>query len=156
MRTDSDTLSADILDAVQKGILVSQHTVSTAIPETEVDGRCCYRITADWRNAPYKPGWITVSLHDLYHTFADAKAEIDRQRQEALRIYNLSDYDFSVEEIDHTLDRWIAIYHIPDDTVQETRQMLLSLPHVEEIVTRLYMGRLQWKYDRNKNWKDIS
>lgn len=155
-RTVPDTLSEDVLEAVRKGLLVSQETIRTAVPETETDSRGCYRITANWRNAPYKPEWITLSLNELFHTFREAQAEIDRQKQEAERLYNLSDYDFSVEDIDHTLNRWRTIYHIPDETVQETRQMLLSLPQVEDIVTRLYMGRFQWKYDRNRSWKDIS
>lgn len=155
-RTTPDTLSEDVLEAVQKGILVSRDAVRSVVPETESDSRrCYYRITADWRSAPYRPTYITMYLHELYHTYRDAQEEIERRRQEAIRLQNLSDYDFAVEEIDRTLDRWKAVYRIPDDVVRETRQKLLSLPETENVLVRLYMGNVEWRYERNKKWKSV-
>ena len=72
-------------------------------------------------------------------------AELERQA-------NLSDLEWSIEQIDHNLDR--AIF-LSDENKKEVRKFLMSQDRVEDIETRIYMGQLQWKYENNRRWVNI-
>lgn len=71
------------------------------------------------------------------------------------RIANLSDYDWSVEQIDKALEKLRVIMQYPEDRIQACREFLLSQDRVEDIDVRVSMKGLEWKYDRNKRWNTV-
>ena len=74
---------------------------------------------------------------------------------EFTRQANLSDYDWSVEQIDKTLNRWKKFVDASDKEVEQYRDWLLSMDNVEDIETRISNGNIQWKYWKNKKWNYI-
>lgn len=71
--------------------------------------------------------------HDAYY------AELERQSA-------LSDLEWSIEQIDKTLDRWKGLSGATDKEVQNYREWLLGMKRVEDLETRISGGCLQWKY----------
>ena len=67
----------------------------------------------------------------------------------------LSDYDWSVEQIDKTLDMWKAFNDASDKEVKAYRNWLLGMKDVENIETRLWGNEIQWKYWKNTRWNYI-
>jgi hypothetical protein len=84
------------------------------------------------------------------------RTELDAVFAEMKRQSELSDEEWSIEEIDKELDRHCAIYGIAPDVKERMRSYILEHDNVEDIVTRSCMGSFQWKYDRNKKWNTVS
>lgn len=53
-----------------------------------------------------KPKYQTILCHELYRTYKEAKKEVDENIEEFIRQSNLTDYEWSVEQIDKNLLRW--------------------------------------------------
>lgn len=117
-----------------------------------------------------KEGWRLVKRYDphkiiitstsirpyqCYTTFEEAQKEVDDYKAELQRQANLTDYEWSVELIDKELNRWQKLYGVPEDEKQKCRKWLLGMDNVEDLEVRLSMGGIQWKYDRNKKWRNI-
>jgi hypothetical protein len=68
---------------------------------------------------------------------------------------NLSDYDWSVEQIDKTLNHWQKFHDESNEKRLEYRNWLLGMKNVEDIETRFFNGEIQWKYWKNKKWNYI-
>lgn len=102
-----------------------------------------------------KRNYTTVVPYKLYHKFETAFAEVEANRAGFLRQASLSDYDWSVEQIDRTLNRWQYIYACLDSEVKQYRDWLLLRENVEDIEVRIFEGDIQWKYWKNKKWRNI-
>lgn len=146
---------AFILNAIEKGWLVKPSENDHAVFNSDIDKKYGWRIVRDYGSSEK---WYSeyVSEHFLYvyATYEEAQAELDAINAEYQRIAELSDYDWSVEQIDHTLDQWQIVGHT-DEERERIRSRLLALDNVDEIVTRCYLGHVQWKYDRNRRWLNI-
>lgn len=144
-----------ILEAIKDGSLVKVQENDHAHIETEIDKNKGWRIVRNYPFGEYHPTYESISFHEIYATYQEAKDVIDKIEAERKRQAELSDYEWSVEQIDHDLDRWARFYSIPDDIKQKYRQWLLSRDNVEDIETRVAEGGIQWKYDKNKKWMNI-
>lgn len=91
----------------------------------------------------------------VYFTYQEAKAEVEEYLTEFRRQAALSDYEWAVEEIDKTLNHWKKFQDATDEEVNVYRDWLLSMKNVEEIETRISLGNIQWKYEKNKKWNNI-
>lgn len=47
------------------------------------------------------------------------------------------------------------VKYATDEEVNVYREWLLSMKNVEEIETRISLGNIQWKYEKNKKWNNI-
>lgn len=99
-----------------------------------------------------RPDFQCIRRDNCYHSFQDAKAEADKYIQELRRQAELSDYDWSVEQIDHTLAMWQGITGASSEDVQKARMWLLAQKDVENLVVRIFSGHLQFKWDRQRRW----
>lgn len=99
--------------------------------------------------------YVSVKRHQVYPTYEEAKAEVDAYNAELDRQASLSDYEWSVEQIDKTLNRWAKLYGVPEYQKKAYRDWILDLKNVEDIEVRLSGGSVQWKYWKNKKWKTI-
>jgi len=144
----------NILDLYKRGLLVNASTRFHGSLETEISKE-------GWRIAKKHPAGYDRKTHTSIYPFKcfdnykNAKADVDAYEAELRRQASLSDYEWSVEEIDKVLNRWAKLYGEPDDIKNRYREWLLSLKDVEDIEVRCSGGAIQWKYWKNKRWNNI-
>ena len=144
----------DLLRAYRDGVLVNKECIDHGELQTEVDKNKGFRIVRKYDK--YVPSHITLNHHEVYATFEEAQTAMDAYHAELDRIANLSDYDWSVEQIDRTIDHWAYVYNIDDETKCKFRESILEHDDVENIEVRAaHGGILQWKYWKNKKWLNV-
>lgn len=67
----------------------------------------------------------------------------------------LMDEEWALEQIEKDVCRFLYIRYAFRNQEEIDRYMTFfkELPRVEDIETRLFGGMLQWKYEKNKNWR---
>lgn len=143
-----------IKEAYKNGLLVKDETKFNGVIESEItkDG---YRIVKKYPQWQHHISYVSIRPDKVYFTYEEAKKEVDENIAEFNRQANLSDYDWSVEQIDKTLDSWINIYGETDQLKEKYKNWLLEMKNVEDIETRIFGGNIQWKYWKNKKWNNI-
>lgn len=136
------------------GYLVKSSQIFTGYIESEVNKEG-YRIKKTYPRYKQIIHSIGVPSNKVYFTYAEAKKEVDEYLAELKRQSELSDYDWSVEEIDKVLNRWSGLYNISEDVKNDYRKWLLNLDNIEDLVIKINSGDIQWKYDKNKKWRNI-
>lgn len=143
-----------ILSAYESGVLVNVQDNLHADIKVDIDKQRGWRIllkTPMWKPAP-RP-YISLPFHEVFQTYDEAKAIVDVEYADFDWQASLSDYDWSVEQIDRTLCCWAQIYQVDSETVQAIRNRLLSFDNIEELEVRFCCtGNIEWKYARNKRW----
>lgn len=89
-----------------------------------------------WKKLP--KGW-SYNIH---------QAELKRQA-------NLSDLEWSIEQIDKDIDRWAAIYDISTEEKAKCRERIMCIDKLENDETRVFGGMVQWKYEDKKRWMTV-
>ena len=140
--------------AYEKGYLVKDSTIFHGQIEDEItkDG---FRIIKKYRQWEHHIDHTSVRPDKVYFTYEEAKKEVESNIAEFHRQANLSDYDWSVEQIDKTLNHWQGLSGSSDNEVKQYRDWLLDMSNVEDIEVRLFGGNIQWKYWKNKRWMNI-
>lgn len=150
-----DVTKPEILkEAYNKGYLVKDSTIFHGVIEDEItkDG---FRIVKKYPEWKHHIDHISIFPHKVYFTYEEAKKEVDENIAEFYRQASLSDYDWSVEQIDKNLDMWKAFNDASDKDVKAHRDWLLGMKDVENIETRLWGKEIQWKYWKNTRWNCI-
>lgn len=140
--------------AYDKGLLVEDYKLFHGVIESEITNEG-YRIVKKYPGGLHHISSTSIRPDRVYTTYEEAKKEVDANIAEFVRQSNLSDYEWSVEQIDKTLNRWQAFYNIGEKEKQRYRDWLLKMDNVVDIETRLYGGNIQWKYWKNKRWNNI-
>lgn len=102
-----------------------------------------------------RPNFAIVPFHRIYSTADEAQAIVDRTYIELKRQSELSDYDWSVEQIDKSLNHYCKIHSINNKEKQAIRDFILSQKDVEDIEVRGNGEGFQWKYWKNKRWNTV-
>ena len=97
----------------------------------------------------------SVRPDKVYFTYKEAQDEVETNIAEFNRQASLSDYDWSVEQIDKTLKFYQKLHSVSDNEIKRYRDWLLGMSNVEDIETRISLGNIQWKYWKNKRWNNI-
>lgn len=141
-------------EAYDKGYLVKDSTIFHGVIEDEItkDG---FRIVKKYPMWEHHIDHVSIRPDKVYFTYKEAKKEVDENIAEFHRQASLSDYDWSVEQIDKTLDMWKAFNDVSDKEVKAYRDWLLGMKDVENIETRLWGKEIQWKYWKNTRWNYI-
>ena len=141
-------------EAYDKGYLVKDNTIFHGVIEAEItkDG---FRIIKKYPRDLYHIDHVSIRPDKVYFTYEEAKKEVDENIAEFHRQAALSDYDWSVEQIDKTLKRWQIINAASDKEVKAYRDWLLGMKDVENIEIRTFGGHIQWKYWKNTRWNYI-
>ena len=150
----------EILKMIQDGVLVEVIENDHAEFRAEISKTNGWRII---RTYNYDSVWqsslpknrITMYVTDLYSTHDKAQAAINDIYAEWKRQSELSDYEWSVEQIDKVLNKWSSLYHIDDETKRRYRDWILQLDKVENVEIRTFNGEVEWKYWKNIRWKTI-
>lgn len=146
----------EILQAIKDGILVKVQDIDYWHFESVIDKNKGWRIE---RKPPYygeiHPSYASIRRDEVYATYEQAKSALDAEEAELKRQAALSDYDWSVEQIDRVLNRWAKLNGVSDEEKQKCRDRILSLDKVEDVEVRLTSDGIQWKYQNNKRWITI-
>lgn len=143
-----------IKSAYNQGFLVKDSTIFHGIIEADITKEG-FRIVKKYPYYMRHIDHISVRPDKVYFTYEEAKKEVDENIAEFQRQASLSDYDWSVEQIDKTLARWKFLNDASSETVEKYRSWLIGMKDVEYIETRIFGGDLQWKYWKNKRWNNI-
>lgn len=143
-----------IKDLYEKGLLVKDSKLFHGVIEEEITNQG-YRLRKTYPMWHRHISYTSIYPDKLYDNYSDAKKEVDENIAELHRQANLTDYEWSVEQIDNILNRWQGLYDISDLDKAEYRDWLLKLDDIEDIEVRLYDGDIQWKYWKNKRWSNI-
>lgn len=150
------TLTEEVIrKAIENGILVKVQENDYSKFGTEIDKHKGWRIIRNY-DGKYHPTYLTVQFRDLCKTAEEVKAKYDEIEKEFERQVALSDVEWSIEQIDHTLDRWAGIYNIPNDTKQIYRDYILQFDKIEDVEVRIMSGHIEWKYWDKKRWSTIN
>ena len=142
-----------LIELYNKGVLVKDSEISLENIDADIT-RDGYRLVKKYPHQSDHASRISVRPDKLYFTYNEAKEEVAKNIAEFTRQANLSEYDWSVEQIDKSLNWWAAQYNINDKVKKAHRDWLLSMENVENIETRVF-GDIQWKYWKNKKWNNI-
>ncbi len=150
---DVSDLKVDNPDDIRVGIdsgrlvLPSQNKITNI--ESEIDRKYGWRLIA---KSDQVPDTYSLPYSHIYLSYEEARNEIEKENAELIRQSNLSDYDWSVEQIDHELGRLQTYTGRSDDLIKQYREHILSLENVEDVEVRVFGSDLQWKYCKNKKW----
>lgn len=141
----------NIKKAYEKGYLVERSKIFQGTVGAEIN-KNGYRLKRELYS-PYKnPNSISKRPDEVYLDYDSAKKEVDANIYELERQSNLTDLEWSIEQIDKTLKRLTGKNKTK---AADYRKWLLELDDVEDIETRFYKEDLQWKYWKNKKWRNI-
>lgn len=150
------TITEEVIKkAIENGILVKVQENDYGIFQTEIDKHKGWRIIRTY-NGKYQPTYLTVQFRDLCKTAEEVKIKYDEIAKEFERQAALSDIDWSIEQIDRTLDKWVDIYNIPNETKQQYRNYILQFDKIEDVEIRMICGNIEWKYWDKKRWRKIN
>lgn len=145
----------DVKTALEHGFLVYLEDYDQTVPHSEIDKKLGWRIKKDYDNFSYIYPHISLQKNNAFKTYAEAQAVIDAQKAEWKRQSELTDEEWSIEQIDHNLQRWAKIYSKSPEEMQKVRDFLLEMDKVEDIETRVFGGDFQLKYWKNKKWRTV-
>lgn len=140
--------------AYDSGFLVKSETIFHGEIDDEITKEG-YRIVKKYPMWKHHIDHVSIYPHQLYFTYEGARVEVDNNIAEFQRQANLSDYEWSVEQIDKTLRKWRILNSECEETSNKYREWLHAMKNVEEIETRIFGTAIQWKYWKNKKWNYI-
>lgn len=145
----------DVKTALEHGFLVYLKDYDQTVPHSEVSNKLGWRIIKAHDDSSYVYPHVTLQKNQAFKTYAEARAVIDAQEAEWKRQSELTDEEWSIEQIDHDLQRWAKIYSKSPEKTQRVKDFLLGMGKIEDIETRVFGGDFQWKYWKNKKWRTI-
>lgn len=145
----------NILWLYSNGVLVDVSYMNHRELTTEIDKNHGWRIIDECTVGKYYPSYVSVSYYNVYPTYEEAEKALKEDYAEYCAQAEMTDYEWSVWQIDHELNRWANIHGITDVEKQRYRDWLLERDNVEDIEIRIADGGVQWKYWKNKKWLNI-
>ena len=154
--TDKDK----IREAYDKGYLVKSYDNCHCYADPEI-GKGIWTLqkkpSKEYGYVPpyYDMNSISISSPRVYNNYQEALNEKQKYEAEFQRVQNLSDLEWSIEQIDHTLDHWAGIFGISDNKKSAYRDFIIKLPNLEDVEVRISSGDIQWKYFKYSRWRNI-
>lgn len=149
------TRPESIQKAIEQQILVKVSENDHCDIETEIDSSKGWRLIRKYKSE-YRPSYLSVYSYDVFETYKEAECVVKAHEAELKRQSELSDYDWSVEQIDKSLDLWANLCSASDVEKRTYRDWLLKLDKVEDVETRVCGMEVQWKYCKNSRWMSIA
>lgn len=126
--------------------------------EVEIDKNLGYRLIRKYNSDEYH-GYVRVNYYEAYSTYDEAQKWIDNYEAELARQSELSDEEWSIEQIEHTVNKYVSINYADEDVRKDHKDKLMnyftSLKNIEDIETRVSVNGIEWKYWKNKKWGKI-
>lgn len=144
-----------LLKLIEDGILVQPSENDQMRVETDISKDGWRIIKKAQYCGEYKPDGKVLQNGDFYETFDDANKQVVFYKNEMDRISRLSDEEWSIEQIVKVLNQYKNANKASEEDVQKMYDKLLALPNIEDLETRFCYGQVQYKYSKQKRWKDI-
>ena len=101
--------------------------------------------------------WVRPDL--IRFSYDEAKKDVENERAEFIRISELSDYEWSMENIEKTTKLFRVANGLDDRSheVKEIRDFFSKMEprDVERVESRVSLGRFQWKFENQKRWATL-
>lgn len=130
----------------------------TGYPDAEIikEG---YRIV--WKHDLYssdpskqkRSNYAIVNWRYVYSSYDEVKKVLSDYQAELNRLVEMSDYDWSLEQIDKVLNRSVFI---AKEDKSKIKQWLIDNTNIEEVEIRCSSGYPEWKYEKSKKWKQLN
>ena len=143
-----------IKEAYDKGYLVKDETIFHGIIEEDITSEG-YRLIKKYPRDMHHIDYASINPWKVYFTFSEADQERKELEDKFLYQTKLTDYEWSVKEIENTLERWEQINDETDDCKNRIKDFLLNMKDIEKLETRIFESNIQWKYENNKRWNNI-
>ena len=141
-------------EAYDKGYLVKDSTIFHGNIEAEITKEG-YRIIKKYPMYEYHIDHTSIRPNKVYFTYEEAEKEVNDNIAEFKRQASLSDYDWSLEQIDKTINRWRTYHDASEKEAEKYHNWFVDMENVEDIETRIFQGHIQWKYWKNKKWNYV-
>ena len=159
MSNENFTYDKDnLIHLIEIGVLVRPYDQDKSCvidSDVDKDGYCIKKSHTYYTNSHRRSQYAIVPESNIYSTWQEAQKIVDDYEKELKRQAELSDYNWSVEQIDKTLDRWHNRNGHSKEECEAIRDFLLKQDNVEDIDVRIISEGFQWKYERNKKWMTI-
>lgn len=149
----------DILAAIADGFLIYSNQKDWSHIEAEIDKHQGWRLIRKTDPGDWISFYSTFYYNELYYSYTEAQQQIDAYDNELKRQAALSDEEWSLEQIEKDVDRYLGLNY-PDEEIRAERKERImdwfrSMDHIDDIETRLSGQTIQWKYWKNKKWIDV-
>ena len=144
----------DVYTAYKAGLIVKSCTIDHGVPHSVITKEG-YRIELSCYQLHRRPDTIGLYKWDVFETWEAAALRKSQIMSEFERQAALSDKEWSIEQIEKDLNKYQLSVGATDEQISQCREYLLALPNIEDVVTRVFSGFLQWKYDKGKKWISI-
>lgn len=142
----------DIQKAIDKRYIVPRSEIDYSHIEVEFKANEGYRLYKTTYRDDYHPATTTENIWEIFTDYADAQKYCDEHYAEIKIEANMTDYEWSVYQIDRTLST--CLY---DETRRmAARKILLEMDRIEDIETKSSFGGIQWRYCNKVRWNDIN
>lgn len=142
----------DIKWAIEEGLLIRLAEYDDSVINTEISSKG-WRLVRSYSSTPIT--YITLPWYKVFASYEEANIKLKEYEAELKRQSELSDYDWSVEQMDKVLSRWKALYNITEDKCERVRGELLRMERFEDVEVRTIGGHIDWKYSKNRRWNTI-
>lgn len=140
--------------AYDKGFLVKSSAIFHGKIEVDITKEG-FRVIKTYPMYEHHADYATIRPDKVYFTYEEAKNEVDQNIAELKRQAELSDYEWSLEQIDKTIGIFCR-YHGYDDVIkQRYHDWFTQQKDVEDIETRCFGGNIEWRYWKNKRWRIV-
>lgn len=155
VKTLSLSKTDDILTAIKEGILVKVQNIDYCHFCTEIDSKKGWRIIRQYPMTEHHPEYKSFIPCELFRTYEEAQKMIDIHQAKLKRQANLSDLEWSIEQIDKVIDRWAITYDISTEEKAKCRERIMCIDKLENVETKVSGGMVQWKYEDKKRWMTV-
>ena len=148
-------LDKQVREAYNRGILVKKTLIDYESIDAFVDkdGYKLSRKLPMWTQ--HRTG-STYRYDELFATSDEAKKALDDYKAEQTRKANLSDREYTLEDIHKTVNRHKTVYRASDEYYKNVLDFFENrCDNVEDVDVRIYGGVIQWKYYNKKKWNSL-
>lgn len=146
----------DIATAIKEGIYVKVQDLDHSHIEVEFyRGNSGYRLVRSHFNEPHHPHHISLPVSEVFKTYEGAQKLIDVHQAEWKRVANLTDLEWTIEQINNKINRWAHFNNISENNKIAVRERIMSLDNLENVEVRIAYGNIQWRYYDKKHWNTI-
>ena len=143
-----------IKDLYNRGIMTELYKTFTGSIQVEIDSHHGYRIYQSWIYDNKLKG-ATYHYTNVYNTFDEAYEVIEEYEAELIRQSELTDEEWSLEQIDNEINYWKSITNASPQEVMIVRNYILSQGDVVELECKHFRDGLKWKKEKQKRWNPI-
>lgn len=143
---------AEVKAAYEAGLLVKADTIYHGEISEEVDRHKGYRIVKAYpawtlTYGQKDPSYRRMPCNEVFDTYEQAKEYLRKLKEKRLRLASMSDYEWSLFEIEKVMKffcpRMQAVYW----------NLIMEMDNLEYLEVRKREGRMQFRYEGNREWK---